>query len=254
MNHKLNNLLYRLSIRFPSLKHELNQLYDTIETLSFWLNYKQRRRLLKSLTSCSSLEGYFEFASNVLPSHQLENEILPFLEYVKSRKPKVVCEIGTAEGGTNFLLSHAVSSVCQIIGVDLYVHNKAKLKYFSRSGLHQTYFQGSSYSPEMCAKVEQFLDGEKIDLLFIDGDHSYEGVKRDFELYSPFVNENGLIIFHDIIPDYKTKLNQDTGRYAGDVPVLWNKVKKNYKHHEFVENKDQDGLGIGLIHWKKDNH
>ena len=37
----------------------------------------------------------------------------------------------------------------------------------------------------------------KIDLLFIDGDHSYEGVKKDFELYSKLLNPNGLILIHD---------------------------------------------------------
>ncbi len=38
-----------------------------------------------------------------------------------------------------------------------------------------------------------------IDLLFIDGDHSYEGVKRDWELFSPHVSSFGIVIFHDTI-------------------------------------------------------
>ena len=37
----------------------------------------------------------------------------------------------------------------------------------------------------------------KIDFLFIDGDHSYEGVKKDFELYSTIMSENGIITIHD---------------------------------------------------------
>lgn len=36
-----------------------------------------------------------------------------------------------------------------------------------------------------------------IDLLFIDGDHSYEGVKSDYEAWSPFVKVGGVIAFHD---------------------------------------------------------
>ena len=43
------------------------------------------------------------------------------------------------------------------------------------------------------------LQDIKIDILFIDGDHSYEGVKLDFELYSKILNENGVIIIHDKI-------------------------------------------------------
>ena len=42
----------------------------------------------------------------------------------------------------------------------------------------------------------------KIDYLHIDGDHSYEGVKKDFELYSSIVSENGIITIHDIDQTY----------------------------------------------------
>ena len=46
----------------------------------------------------------------------------------------------------------------------------------------------------------------KIDLLFIDGDHSYDGVKLDFELYSAILSENGLIIIHDTDKRYEENL------------------------------------------------
>ena len=42
----------------------------------------------------------------------------------------------------------------------------------------------------------------KIDYLHIDGDHSYEGVKKDFELYSTIISENGIITIHDIDQSY----------------------------------------------------
>jgi hypothetical protein len=43
----------------------------------------------------------------------------------------------------------------------------------------------------------------KIDYLHIDGDHSYEGVKKDFELYSTIMSENGIITIHDIDQKYQ---------------------------------------------------
>jgi len=46
------------------------------------------------------------------------------------------------------------------------------------------------------------LQDIKIDLLFIDGDHSYEGVKLDFELYSKLLAPKGVIILHDSDENY----------------------------------------------------
>jgi hypothetical protein len=42
----------------------------------------------------------------------------------------------------------------------------------------------------------------KIDYLHIDGDHSYEGVKKDFELYSTIMSKNGIITIHDTDQNY----------------------------------------------------
>jgi len=38
----------------------------------------------------------------------------------------------------------------------------------------------------------------RIDLLFIDGDHSHEGVLRDWQLYSPFLAPGSIVAMHDI--------------------------------------------------------
>src|SRR5262249_46382420 len=54
-----------------------------------------------------------------------------------------------------------------------------------------------------------------IDLLFIDGDHSYEGVKHDWEAFSPFVQPFGLVIFHDTLWD----LRPDPELYRDDMGV-----------------------------------
>jgi hypothetical protein len=46
----------------------------------------------------------------------------------------------------------------------------------------------------------------KIDLLFIDGDHSYDGVKLDFDLYSKLLTDNGVILIHDTDKSYSDEL------------------------------------------------
>ena len=40
-----------------------------------------------------------------------------------------------------------------------------------------------------------------IDFLFIDGDHDYEAVRRDFEEWSPHVTSDGTLAFHDALTD-----------------------------------------------------
>jgi len=50
---------------------------------------------------------------------------------------------------------------------------------------------------------------KEIDLLLIDGDHSYTGIKKDYEIWSPFVVKNGIILFHD----YNSHAHPDVKKY-----------------------------------------
>ena len=87
--------------------------------------------------------------------------------------------------------------------------------------------------------LKNILGNEKIDFLFIDGDHSYNGVKKDFEMYSPLVSKDGIIGFHDIVEGLEENV--------GGVPAFWQEIKNNYKYKEIVESWNQGGYGIGLI-------
>jgi hypothetical protein len=60
--------------------------------------------------------------------------------------------------------------------------------------------RGDSYANSTLKKVKEILDEQGLSFLFIDGDHTYEGVKKDFEMYSNLVGEGGVIAFHDIVP------------------------------------------------------
>jgi len=65
-----------------------------------------------------------------------------------------------------------------------------------------------------------------LDLLFIDGDHSYEGVKADWEAYKVLLREGSTVIFHDIgwAEGVKRVVQEDVEplvRESGRLPNLW---------------------------------
>jgi predicted O-methyltransferase YrrM len=90
---------------------------------------------------------------------------------------------------------------------------------------------------------ECFPDEEHpFDFLFIDGDHSYEGAKEDFYLYSKLVRPGGIVALHDIINYAEVPEN--------NVQPLWEEIKAdfNYKTVELVSRPNQNWMGIGVVY------
>jgi predicted O-methyltransferase YrrM len=88
--------------------------------------------------------------------------------------------------------------------------------------------------------VKEILGGKKLDFLFIDGDHTYKGVKMDFEMYSPLVRKGGIIAFHDIVPHPPES--------GCEVSKFFNEIKYSYRFHEIVKDWNQRWAGIGVIY------
>lgn len=98
----------------------------------------------------------------------------------------------------------------------------------------------------------------KIDYLHIDGDHSYEGVKTDFELYSTIMNENGIITIHDTDKQYHDTMivtedaKKDFQPFDGPAKFVkelennteWNLVKLNNFR---IFDKNTSSTGITLL-------
>ena len=89
------------------------------------------------------------------------------------------------------------------------------------------------------ARVRSLLAGSPVDVLFIDGDHSYAGAKRDFELYHSLVRLGGFVAFHDIV--------RHAANVGCQVDRFWAEIRNNYRTEELVENPDQSGKGIGVL-------
>lgn len=187
---------------------------------------------------------------NNMHLYQLEDEVLPFLEFVIGHFGKqdflYFMEIGLAFGG-NFKLMGSCLGLCSEevygIAVDKPVDKRWKhLNFTLREALYQyradfSYYLiiGNSRNKNVVEQVEECLGGCSLDLLFIDGDHTYNGCKSDFDIYSKLVRPGGLIAFHDI-----------RGAKHGSFQVwkFWNELKKKYEHREFAVKKEDNGIGV----------
>jgi predicted O-methyltransferase YrrM len=182
---------------------------------------------------------------------QVPEEILNLTKLIEQQKPKHILEIGTANGGSLFLFSKLADKNATIISVDLpggrygggYPKYREKFYLtFVNKNQKMILYRADSHSPTTLSNVKNILNGEKIDFLFIDGDHTYQGVKADFELYSPLVKSGGLIGFHDIAEHPQ---NWNVG-----VKEFFNEIKSNYEYKEFIADPKQGWAGIGVIKQK----
>lgn len=135
-------------------------------------------------------EAYRIGMQQVLP------EIEGFVDVVVEREVVHFLEIGSNRGGLSFLLSHFTPSGLRIILDNAGSRARTQMLSALPGEVHE--IVADSHREETVAEVEERLKGRKVDLLFIDGDHSYDGVKRDYFLYRHLVRPGGLIAFHDV--------------------------------------------------------
>ncbi|MDH5202921.1 MAG: class I SAM-dependent methyltransferase, partial [Nitrospirota bacterium] len=148
------------------------------------------------------------FAIEKKGATQKINELSPLLSLLKKRRLRTIVEIGTAQGGTLYAWCKISQPDALIASIDLpggpfgggYALNDIKkFRKYKRKNQKLYFFRKDSHKQTTKKKLMEILRGRKIDFLFIDGDHRYTGVKKDFHLYSPLVKPGGLIAFHDIL-------------------------------------------------------
>jgi predicted O-methyltransferase YrrM len=129
------------------------------------------------------------------------------VQLVKSVNCRTYLELGIYDGST---LSKVGQIVPRVIGVDI-------------KDLRIDKNIGEFY----LSTTQDFLNNfkEKVDIIFIDADHSFESVKKDFESSLKILNEFGIIILHDTDPISEKYL--DIG-YCGDSYKMIDWIKTNY--------------------------
>jgi hypothetical protein len=159
---------------------------------------------------------------------------------VGALRPRTIVELGVHRGFSFFVFCQAVQRLhlaARCFAVDTWI------------GDEHAGFYGDDVYDEVCAHNRrydafsrlirsdfsdacgEFADGS-IDLLHVDGCHTYEAVRHDFESWLPKLSRHGVMLFHD------------TAEYGNGFGVhrLWDGLRSRYPHFEF-----RHGHGLGII-------
>lgn len=140
-----------------------------------------------------------------------------------------IVEIGRFKGGSTFLMANAMTPGSSLVSYDLHVALRDDLQgpdldrelqdALARYGLGNGVLLvvGDSRTVE--------LPESGLDLLFIDGDHSYEGAARDLARWAPLVRPGGHVVLHDAV---------DTGGYGNVYPGVARAVEEFMTRDELV--------------------
>lgn len=178
---------------------------------------------------------------------QVRSEIVELGKILQASPPRRSLEIGTNYGGTLLMLCTLSPPGARIISVDLprgrfgggYPLRKIPLyRRFPRSGQRLHLIRADSHAAETKQRVLRLLSGEPLDYLFLDGDHSYDGVRRDFEMYAPLVRSGGIVAFHDIVVHHPET--------QCEVRKFWHEIKQRYRHREIIEDRKLAPAPIAL--------
>jgi predicted O-methyltransferase YrrM len=181
-------------------------------------------------------------------------ELAPLLALLTRQRPRAVVEIGTYRGGCLYAFCRVAAPDASVVSVDLpgglfgggYDEDElVAIRGYALPGQTLHLLARDSQEDSTRDAVAGALEDRPVDFLMIDGDHRYEAVRRDFELYSQLVRPGGLIAFHDILPHPQAPLSE--------VDRFWQEVNSGYRHLELVDPAEDWGVGqwggIGILFW-----
>lgn len=159
---------------------------------------------------------------------QVLETILPFA-------PGIILEIGLFQCGS-FRVYDQVFKPALLLGID---NTDEPLKWVTGLSDNAVILTGvRSQDTTTFDQVLNFLDGHLLDLLVIDGGHTFIEVSEDFYLYSRLVRDGGLVVLHDInVPDNDPSFCE--------VQRFWKSIRDDYRYQEFIHT-----VGTGLMYWE----
>lgn len=202
---------------------------------------------LTETTNWSYYSPTFEFTKELpLESSAWSGHYFFAYDLVRNLKPEVIVELGTHKGNSLFSMAQAIKDgklKTKLHGVDTW-EGDSQAGYYGED-IYKEFLKISKkyYTDVDIIPHKMFFDdalktfkNNSIDILHIDGLHTYEAVKHDYDTWLPKVKKDtGIIMFHDVC---ETK--DDFGVYR-----LWEKEKKKYKNTITFEH--YHGLGVVFI-------
>ena len=187
--------------------------------------------------------AFFLKPSHITEPHSWTGHI-PFAFWItKNLRPEVLVELGTHSGNSFFAFcqsvdAHKLHTRCYAVDTwkgDKHAGFYGDEIYENVATYNEKHYHAFSSLLRMTfdEAIVHFSDSS-IDLLHIDGMHTYEAVKHDFENWLPKMSNRGVVLFHDI-----NVRERDFGVWK-----LWNEVSARYPHIAFDHSH---GLGILFV-------
>lgn len=165
---------------------------------------------------------------------------IPFANWLVNRtRPNVIVELGTHSGNSYFAFCQSVKEArltTQLYAVDTWegdehagFYDESVFELVTRE--NQKYLKNSTLVRSRFADAVGRFSDESIDILHIDGLHTYEAVKQDFITWLPKVARGGFVLLHDI--------HVRTSSFG--VYRLWEELEKSYPSLNFSHS---NGLGV----------
>lgn len=162
-------------------------------------------------------------------------------DFLAFRRPKRLVELGTHFGCSFFAFLQAAKDLgidTECIAVDTWTGDE-HAGYYGNEVFDVVEKTRSSCFPQQSARLVRKLFDEaladvpdrSVDVLHIDGFHSYEAVQHDFETWAPKLAEDSVVLFHDVAPSTE----YGSARY-------WAELKQKHPHFDFLHHSW--GLGI----------
>ncbi len=181
---------------------------------------------------------------------QYQAEFDQLLLLYAALQPKRVLEIGTYAGGSLYHWLKLATPGTTVVNVDPYESGTRGGEFFDSYDNRHLYeswtppwvkcvtIKGYSTEPYV---IKQVADYGQYDWIFVDGDHTLDGVRKDWANYSPMMKA-GCFVFHDIVRDETCGLS---------VPTLWKELRKvGHITQEFVTDLPDGWVkaGIGVVY------